>query len=284
MKHFISLLIALCAVWPAARAQSEMPGGIPDGGVQGGGGKPAAPELVQPVPELPGGSLEGMSLFAPGVKPDWSRPLSVQPFVFASNVNTVNAFGVAPLFMWNGGGVIASGSRESIPGLMGIEQGSIGIGHTLGRVTFTASASAEKYGYFRGLQTVYGVSGTALWRISGNLSLTVFGSYYTRANFTGPAMMPYMSTSAVGGYITWDFAEHWGVDAGVQSQYNNYTGRWDTRPIVRPYYKFDNGAKIGVDVGGLIYDAVDSHRSRHSNPTMGPPVPKGPPPVRMDRR
>ncbi|MCM1484464.1 MAG: hypothetical protein NC043_09015 [Muribaculaceae bacterium] len=281
LKYFTAFLALLLASIPCL-AQNERPE-VRD--VPPGRELPPVPDVPSDAdPIVPAYMFTRQSFYAHGVRPDWSRPLRYQPFVFASNPTTVNAAGVAPLALWSSGGVIATGERVSMPGLMGVESGSIMATQTLGRLTVSAGAVAEKYGYFRGLQTVYGLQGVAMWRFNDRLSLTLFGSWYTSANFTGPAMMPYMSTSNFGGYLSWDFAEHFGVDAGAQTQYNNYTGRWETRPIVRPYYKFSNDAKIGIDFGGLIYDAVDSHRNHRANPTVGPPVPKGAPPVRMDRR
>lgn len=281
MKRTLFAILLSFFVLQIAVGQNEIPdlgGGVTDRDVQ-----------ADPLPSGADGKRLPMSLFsipefyAPGQTPDWGRPLRYQPFVFASNPVTVNAAGAVMPLVWKGGGILAMGSRTSYSGLMGVEQGELLATHTMGRLTLTGGVSAEKYGYYRGLQTVYGLTGVAVWRFSDNLALTVFGSWYSRTGFTGPAMMPYISTSSFGGYLSWDFAEHFGVDAGAQTQYNNYTRRWETRPIVRPYYKFSDGNKIGIDLGGMIYDAVDSRRARRSNPTMGPPIPMGPPPVRVDR-
>lgn len=208
------------------------------------------------------------------------------PFVFATNFETVNASGVAPIAMWNDGMLYASGGRQSYPGMMGVESGSITLMHTSGPLTFTGSLMAEKTGYFRGLQTIYGVGGSVEWRMSDALSLTVFGSYYGNSRYLGPAMSPFLPTTNFGGYMSVHFNEHWGVDVGAQSVYNPATGRRELRPIGAPFYKLDNGVKLGVDVGGIVYELMrnaslrsNGGRNRGNN-IIGPPIPMGPPPVR----
>lgn len=46
---------------------------------------------------------------------------------------------------------------------------------------------------------------------------------------------------------------------------------WDTRPIAIPYYKF-NKTKIGLDVGGILYEIVRSvkFKNQGGNPTIMP--------------
>lgn len=272
----MSLLIA--AVTPT-RAQGEIPE-LPGGGAPSSGDP--ATGVIEPIPGVP---VMSGGIFPDGFRPDWSRPLSQQRFMFAANPNTVNRAGFAPLFMWDGGGVVATGSATSYPGLGAIERGGLTATQTLGQLTLSLSGEAEKVGYYRGLRTVYIVSGIAQWRFNEHLALTVFGSWQTSNGFISPAMTGYASNASFGGYFSWDFHEHWGVDLGAVSERAPYSGgRWETRPIVRPYYKLNKDTKFGIDIGGLIYEAVRSHDYRHSNPTMGPPVPMGAPPVRMDRR
>lgn len=188
--------------------------------------------------------------------------------------------GVAPLAGWGTGMAYASGGRTSMPGLMGIETGSLALVQRFGRLTLNAGANATKYGYFRGLTSTWGFSASMTYAFSSRLSLTVFGSW--QSEFNGPmtpAMAGYVSLPTVGGYLDWQFADHFGVKVGAQAYRVTNTGNWQAQPIVIPYYKFDNGATIGVDVGGMIYNMIRSKSGYRENPTFGPPVNMGPPPV-----
>lgn len=211
------------------------------------------------------------------------RMLNHPRFIFPSNPMTVNVAGIAPLAMWEGGGLVASGKRMTIPGLMGRESGALDFSQSYGALTLNVALGADKYGYFGGLVTSYSVSGEISYVFNETLSLTLFGSYYSVNPFIRAAYAPYIGSSTVGGYLGINFSEHWGVDVGVQSVYEPWRNGWDTRPIVAPYYKFDNGAKIEIDAGGIVYEILRNRNSSHFNPTMGPPVYMGPPPVAPHR-
>ena len=75
--------------------------------------------------------------------------------------------------------------------------------------------------------------------------------------------------------------EHFGMEMGVQRYYNPLRGGWETVPIAIPYYKFNNGAKMGLDVGGLIYQIFRNASFKGSvksgarpNPTIAPQGPR----------
>lgn len=281
LKKILTAVAAAVAACCPARAQSELPDA---GGSLPGGNTAGTPAEMSASPQRVVLGELSPSLFPEGFTPDWNRPLRYQRFMFAANPSTVNRAGFAPLVCWDGGYAAAFGSATSYPGMGAIERGGITVGQTLGQLTLSLSGEAEKVAWFRGLRTVYIVTGVAQWRFNEQLSMTVFGSWQTSDAFISPALTGYASTASFGGYFSWDFHEHWGIDAGAQTQRNPWTNRWETRPIVRPYYRLNKDTKFGIDLGGLIYEAVRSDDSRRVNPTIGPPVPMGAPPVRIDRR
>ncbi len=179
--------------------------------------------------------------------------------------------GVANIASWGSGGVYADGGRAHLQGLMGIETGSVNFMQQMGPVTVTLFGSTTKYGYFRGLSTTYGFGGALTYRFSDNLSMTVFGSYNSAAGITQPAMMGYVSTPVFGGYLDWRFHPHWGVKAGAQSYRSIAYGRWETQPMVIPYYRTSSGAEIGIDVGGIIYQVIRSAASGNGSSNWGNP-------------
>ncbi len=210
-------------------------------------------------------------------------PMWYPRFQFASNSSTVDASGGATLASWDGGMVYATGAVTSLQGLAGIERGRVTFLQQLGPLSVSMWGEAAKYGYFRGLTTQYGFGGSATWTFNPTLSLTVFGSYYNTNPWQSSAMAPYFASTNYGGYLGINFNDHWGVDVGAQRSFESYNNRWATRPIVAPYYKMDNGAKIQVDVGGIVYGLLENAGvigRQNNNPTMGPPIPMGPPPVK----
>ncbi|MCM1505102.1 MAG: hypothetical protein NC127_07890 [Muribaculum sp.] len=188
--------------------------------------------------------------------------------------------GSAMLFGWNNGGVLAFGSMRNLPGLMGIEEGRLQIVQGIGNLTVGLGASMTKYGYFNGLRRSVGVHGSVQWQFNDVLSLRVFGSYYNNTSFTSAAMSGYMGANSYGAALRVDASEKWGFDIGAQRVYNVMSGRWETIPIARPYFKINGKEAIGVDVGGILHEILRSKVGSRGNPTMGPPIPTGYPPVR----
>lgn len=180
---------------------------------------------------------------------------------------------------WQGGGLYASGHSADLPGLMGIESGSLNITHTIGNLSMTAWGEATKYGYFRGLQTSYGFGATMTYRFSDRWSLTAFGSYSTPLHPLTPAMAGMMNSTRIGGYASYNINDRWGVNVGAQATHSLVTNRWQAQPIVMPYYRINKDVSIGVDVGGIIYNIVKDYIDHRNigNISGMPPRPMSPP-------
>lgn len=170
------------------------------------------------------------------------------------------------------GDATITGVTETMPGLMGIERGAISISHTFGNLTLQGSLNAEKYGYYNGTFTTYGISGAAIYRFNKSLAMTLFGSFYTRNLYVTAAMMPYIAANNFGGYLTIQFDDHWGVDVGARAVYNSMSRRYDVLPIGAPFYKVGD-AKIQVDVGGILYEILRTRTKQNpGGATIGPPM------------
>lgn len=187
--------------------------------------------------------------------------------------------------LWRSGGLFGSAGQRSLPGMMGIESGSIFLVQQAGRFTFTAHGDAVKYGYFGGLQTIYGFGGSISYDFSDRVGITLFGSYYTPLHRgMTPGMQGYTSIPNFGGYVDYRFSDHWGVKVGGQAYRSSVNNRMEAQPIVMPYYRLSKNAELGIDVGGILYNIIKNNRNGgarggNMNPTIPPPV-MGPPPVR----
>ncbi|MGM9861550.1 MAG: hypothetical protein ACI30W_03045 [Muribaculaceae bacterium] len=191
----------------------------------------------------------------------------------------ISAPGYAPIVTWGSGGFAAYGNTSHMPGLMGIETGGLMLNQTLGPLNVSVSGSVSKYGYFRGLQTTYNIGGEMSLRLSDRISLHAFGAYSSPYNSINPAIDGFFNTSNFGGFLRFDSESIWGIDVGVSNTYNPSLRSWQAAPLVRPYIKVGD-SKLGVDVGGILYNVLRNSSKQRSNPTIGPPIPVGPPPVR----
>ncbi|MCF0202239.1 MAG: hypothetical protein HUK08_02640 [Bacteroidaceae bacterium] len=181
---------------------------------------------------------------------------------------------------WLGGVLHGNVYGESLPGLMAIENGQIGINQRIGSLSFSVYGQAVKYGFYHGMSRQWGVGGSVAYRISPRLSVTLFGSYYTTPQMAGsmmsmstPAMAGYMQTTTFGGYFDYSFNDYWGVEVGAKTYQSVMTRRFEVQPIVMPYYKLGRKVKLGVDVGGILYQILRAVNTdnRPSNPTIMPP-------------
>jgi len=292
MKSFVSFSFCVCLASLAVPAQtsSAVPS-VPEKGIVIEADTvpaPDVPALTQPsatalpaavAPRLDAFPANGGSYMVErGIMPAAVNPAATRMPVFAF------VPGVADIVSWGSGGVYASGSRENLPGLMGIESGALNFRQQIGAFTLTMFGSAVKYGYFRGLSTSYGFGGELSYRINDNLGITLFGAYYSPAGISQAAMMGNVNVSTFGGYVDWRFHEHWGVKVGARSYRSvAYGGRWETLPVVTPYYRTSGGAEFGVDLGGILYEVVRNASGKkwggYGNPTIGRPD-FGPPPIR----
>lgn len=171
--------------------------------------------------------------------------------------------GATRLLGWNNGGILATGTTTQLPGLMTIDSGTLGIYQTFGKFTFNAGGIANKYGYYNGLHTQYGLNMSIGYQFSTRLSATVFGEHYF-GTLPGepygtpmtPAMIGYFGRSTYGGYLDFQINEHWGVQTGVQTVQQIGTNKFQPEPIVTPYYKINKKVAIGLPVGQILYHVL----------------------------
>ena len=171
--------------------------------------------------------------------------------------------GQARIFNWKGGEILATGGIITFPGLMQIETGSIGVNQNIGKFSFYAGAIVNKYGFFQGLHTQYGVNGSISYQIMPQLSFTAFGTYYFGKPFDmpngsrmAPAMAGFYGRSLFGGTLDYQINENWGVEAGAQAVQSIGMKRFEPEPIVTPYYKIGKKVKIGLPVGQILYHII----------------------------
>ncbi len=204
----------------------------------------------------------------------YSDTLSLKDF--KTDINIIPA-GLEPISSWRNGYFYAAGGIQTMPGLMAINSGRLNVEQNLGALKVSVYGVATKYGYFRGLQTSYGFGADLTYRFNERVSATIFGEYHSGVKLFNPAMAGYVSVPRFGGYIDYSFSDKFGVEVGAQGYRSMLTRRIEAQPIVKPYFKLSKNNKIGIDVGGILYQMLKSSNSNYMqshNPTIGPPVQK----------
>lgn len=171
--------------------------------------------------------------------------------------------GQSTVFSWTNGEALTTGSTAVYPGLMKVQCGSIGISQKGGDFMFYAGGIVNKYGYFQGLHTQYGIHGSLTYQVSPKVSLKAFGTYFFgkqpaigRGLPMPPAMTGYYDVSKYGAYVNYDAGDRFGIFVGGQAERQIGTNRYEAQPIVTPYLKIGNGKSpfaIPLPIGQILY-------------------------------
>lgn len=206
-----------------------------------------------------------------------SNPTRVMPNWRWEGLNMPNfSQDQSPLFKgdYNVGGIIwnnrrqffyGSGYQQHIPGIGVSAQALFGYGYQFNqRLSVSVSGGFSKQVGIMPVISTFGNMGTMVnYTINDHLSLHGF------ANFNANAYDMRQWNVNYGAYLDWQASDHWGADIGVQRS-QDYMGFEHTQPIIRPYYKMSNGAKLGIDFGGLIQDALNKKKGIGAGPGIMP--------------
>ena len=111
------------------------------------------------------------------------------------------------------------------------------------------------------------LNGQMHYRLNDRLSLNLFGSYDTGNPYN-------LYGRQWGGTLDWQIAPRFGIEGGVRRSFDAVTGRWETLPIVAPYYNINSKLHLQIDIGPLIHKLLrDANYGREGrgNPTIAPP-------------
>lgn len=170
----------------------------------------------------------------------------------------------------------ATGYLSGYNGVMGdklngyLTYAGLGLTQQLGEYfTLDAAFTLSKYSVY---YNTAAFNSSLTWHPNRYFSTTVFGVYNTSSFLSSVPVGPSFQW---GGYITLqsDTDVPFGIDAGARDFYDPLSGHYVT-PIVKPFVKLGD-AKIGIDVGPLIQDAIRNASGRGGNNSNGfSPIPK----------
>ena len=256
-KILIAMAFAACCCM-AMSAQSETAPTLP----------PAAPDTAATV-VTPGYAAPPPHYYVPLSISNTPQPMETPLTPNPAAIYTPTATSLGPLYF--------SSSVTEMPGLMATATGVVGLTNTFGNFSYRLYAGAIQYATFRSLNTSFHVGGEMTYRFTPNLSVTVFGNYYSNAPYLGMAAYPYVQTTNFGGYLSIDTSSRFGINLGAKTYFDPLQRRYVTDPIVAPYFKVSKGVSIGIDFGHMIKDGIESLiDDRRPGPASGPPMPQQP--------
>lgn len=166
------------------------------------------------------------------------------------------------------GAVFGSGGQTSLPGIGRFNEASLNYFLPLNdKLSLELGIDAMKINMTRFAGQTFSTSGALIYRPSDHVAFKAFGSYDIGNSYG-------MSTHRYGATVAFDMSERFSMEVGAQRYYNAMRGRWETVPIVIPYYRFKK-MTLGLDVGGLIYEilreTIFDKRGGGGGPTVAPP-------------
>lgn len=221
-------------------------------------------ELSLPDPALPGCD----SLVTLDVQRLLHPNLLVLPFSLNPTLLHIGDFHTSgALLSYRTGQIWLEGEQSSLPGIGRINEVSALWSQQLtDRISLQAAVTTQlNMEFFH--RHVLQLQAQMSYRLTEQLTLHLFGSYDT-----GNPYNPY--GRQWGGSIDWRISPRFGLEGGVRRSYNAVTGRWETLPIVAPYYNINGKFRLQIDTGPLIQQlirgAVYGNEGR-GNPTIAPP-------------
>ncbi len=153
---------------------------------------------------------------------------------------------------WYDGHLDGFSVYQTMPLLGSVRTGGALVTQNFGeRWQVTAGMQLMKYNEPWQVYNTFGGNASVAYTINDNMSLNAFANYQSApfmSNIHGGGLIVY------GGYMTFKTNnDKWGVDVGAQNIHDPVSGKHAIVPIIKPYYNL-NGAKLGIDFGGLLYE------------------------------
>ncbi len=198
-------------------------------------------------------------------------------FNFSNNFNLSSSNAAGIIHMWDNGAIFGSSSYNIFPGMGNIASSSFSVTQDFGRFNFTGSITGSKFHLDNNLYNDFNFSGQLSYRLTDRLSFNVFGNYSTGNIYHSMSAMPFMPSTSYGGSMSIVVSDKFNLEVGANRYYDPFSKKWITRPILIPTIDI-NGTKIGIDVGGLIYEIIQSIVAPDYSPSWngipGPMMPR----------
>ena len=151
----------------------------------------------------------------------------------------------------------AVGTYRSYIGLMDVQSVSGNMQYSFGAINMQGGLIANRYHYYRGIISQYGISGQIVYSFNPNLSATIFGTYYNTNPFISMAAFPFVPTTSYGGYMTVGNNNNFYMNIGVERRYNTFEHKMETVPIISPAFKISNKVTVELPLGDLVKHVVE---------------------------
>lgn len=212
-------------------------------------------------------ALSSSELLAMPITPLTSIPFATEPPL--ANKYDASHSGTTSMKISKDLRFTAVGTYRSYIGLMDVQSVSGNMQYNLGAINMQGALIANRYHYYRGIISQYGISGQIVYSFNPNLSATIFGTYYNTNPFISMAAFPFVPTTSYGGYMTVGNNSFY-MNLGVERRYNTFERKMETVPIISPAFKISNKVIIELPLGDLVKHVVEDAIMKNHRPVGSP--------------
>ena len=216
------------------------------------------------LPSLPQPDTARIELRLPLTDTNPVRPYAINPSPLYLGDYATQSY----LLRYRQGAWMGMGEQTTLPGIGRINEATLLWSQQWSdRLSMQAYLSATQLEMEFLHRHVWGVGGALQYQLDDHWTLKAFGSYDT-----GNPYQPY--GRQYGGSLVWQASSRWGLEGGVRRRYNAFTHRWETEPIVAPYYQIDK-LRLQIDMGPVLHQLIREifiGSPRRSGPTIAPPT------------
>lgn len=197
------------------------------------------------IPENSSSTLNNKNFVPATIHYDYTKEKKLPKEMEPSHTNPYNGNFASGGYMMLDRNSYLSGeySYSALPIIGSIRESNLFYNRSLGSsLNFTGGIYGAKMmmvGLSRqGVFNDFGFKGSLEWKVNNWLSFRGFGTYSVNKPHYSLAMNPFVENTNYGGTIRVMFNEHFGVEGGVTREFNPFTGKWKTYPVIYPIIKF----------------------------------------------
>lgn len=116
------------------------------------------------------------------------------------------------------------------------------------RLLMNAGIGTTVFSGYRSTNQSIDLSGLLSYKLQDKLTFHTFGSY-------SQSISSNFKSYQYGASMSYDITDKFGMEVGAQRYYNSAINKWETDPIIVPYYKFKK-VNIGMDFGGIAKEVI----------------------------
>lgn len=267
MKKLIAFLMLLLAAMQGATAQEVLGQQIPLSLADDYKNMEYHPVAPSYSDILMMKALSSSELLAMPITPLTPMPFATEPPL--ANKYDASHSGATSMKISKDLNFTAVGTYRSYIGLMDVQSVSGNMQYNLGAITMQGGLITNRYHYYRGIISQYGISGQIVYSFNPNLSATIFGTYYNTNPFISMAAFPFVPTTSYGGYMTVGNNSFY-MNLGVERRYNTFERKMETVPIISPAFKISNKVIIELPLGDLVKHVVEDAVMKNHRPVGSP--------------